>query len=91
MNESTILAKDKIRGCTYVVTISGKLLTVTMSGYGLVAKDTQKVTRVGSEFNYDAALLAEKMVTLERRMRDLARITTQLKANEVTGVPTFTE
>ncbi|MGV0949255.1 MAG: hypothetical protein ACOYB3_01190 [Azonexus sp.] len=92
MNDSVTLAKDKIGGCRYVVTVRGNLLTVTMRGYGLKATDSQKITRKGDEFNYDAAALTTKMVALERRMRDLARLTTQLtENNHLTGVARLSE
>lgn len=92
MNDRTVLAKDKIGGCRYEVAIQGSLLTVTMRGYGLKATDTQKISRIKSgHFNYDAEKLKEKMVTLERRMRELARLTAVLQANHVTGVPHMTE
>lgn len=93
MNETpTILAKDKIGKCRYTVSISGSTLTVTMRGYGLEAYDSQRVVLDGKgKFNYCAAKLTEKMVRLEQRMRNLARLTTQLQANGLTGVVKVTE
>ena len=82
MNDSVTLAKDKIGGCRYVVTVRGTMLTVTMRGYGLKATDSQRISRAkNGHFNYDAQALRDKMVTLERRMRDLARLTTTLQQN----------
>jgi hypothetical protein len=67
--------------------LSGSTLTVTMRGYGLEARDSQRVVLDGKgKFNYCAAKLTEKMVRLEQRMRNLARLTTQLQANGLTGV-----
>ena len=65
MNERTVLAEDKIGKCRYVVSVTGSTLRVDMTGYGLTAQDTQPVTRKGTRFNYDAAKLTEKMVTLD--------------------------
>ena len=86
-----VLAKDKIGGCRYVVTLRGSTLIVEMRGYGLKATDSQRTRRTKGKFNYDAAKLGDKMVVLERRMRALARLTTQLKVNHVTGIPTMNE
>jgi len=93
MNDSVTLAKDKIGGCRYVVTVRGTMLTVTMRGYGLKATDSQRISRSKTgHFNYDAAALTAKMVSLERRMRDLARLTTQLTDNNhLTGVARLSE
>lgn len=86
MNGTTTIAKDKIGGCRYVITATGTTLRCTMRGYGLEAFETQPVTRQGKRFNYDAAALKDKMVTLERRMRELARLSTLLKNNGLSGV-----
>lgn len=87
MSSISTLAEDKIGGCRYAVTVKGRLLTVTLRGYGLKAVDTQKIShKRNGHFNYDAEALTQKMVLLERRMRELARLTTVLKANSLTGV-----
>ena len=87
MNGTTTIAKDKLGGCKYRVTVTGTTLRCTMRGYGLEAFETQEISRrANGHFNYDADSLKVKMVTLERRMRDLARLTTALKANGLTGV-----
>ena len=87
MNDTVTIAKDKLGGCRYCITVTGTTLRCTMRGYGLEAFETQKITRkANGHFNYDAAALKDKMVTLERRMRELARLTTALKANGLSGV-----
>lgn len=86
----TVLAKDRIGKCHYTITLQGRMLVCEMRGYGLKATETQKL-RKGADFNTQAAKLTLKMVTLERRMRDLARLTTQLAANNVTGVARLVE
>lgn len=86
MNGTITIAKDNLGGCKYRITITGTTLRCTMRGYGLEAFETQPVTRQGKRFNYDADALKEKMVTLERRMRELARLTTVLKGNGISGV-----
>ncbi len=87
-----ILAKDKIGGCRYVIKIKGKMLVCEMRGYGLKATETEKLkTRKHDHFAFDAAALRDKMVRLERRMHDLARLTEQLKSNGVSGVARLPE
>ena len=87
MNDTIILAKDKLGGCRYIVSVAGTTLRCTMRGYGLEAVETQEINRRGKHFNYDADALRAKMVTLERRMRELARLTTVLlKNNDLTGI-----
>lgn len=89
MSNTNILARDRMGKCRYVVSLTGTTLRVVMRGYGLEAFDTQEVKRRKGKkvhFNDYAHLLTDKMVTLERRMGALARLTTQLKANGITGV-----
>ena len=57
-----------------------------MLGYGLKASDTQSVACKNGHFNYDALALRDKMVVLERRMRELSRLATILQANNLTGI-----
>lgn len=87
MNGTITIAKDNLGGCKYRITITGTTLRCTMRGYGLELFETQEVTRkANGHFNYDADALKEKMRTLERRMCELARLTTALKANGLSGV-----
>lgn len=86
MNED-ILAKDKIGECRYTIKLTGGKLVCEMRGYGLKATETETLKRRRHDhFAFDAAALRDKMVRLEQRMRNLARLTTQLQANNLTGV-----
>lgn len=86
MNET--LASDKIGGCRYTITIKGDQLVCVMKGYGLKAQEVQPLTKGRKDhFSFDAAALRDRMVRLERRMRDLARLQTSLTAeNNLSGV-----
>lgn len=88
MNDTNILASDKIGGCRYTITIKGDQLVCVMKGYGLRAQEVQPLGKGRKDhFSFDAAALRDKMVTLERRMRDLARLQTSLTANnQLSGV-----
>ncbi len=81
---SDILAKDKMGKCSYVVRLVGKDLVAKMQGYGLEGTETHRCTH--KDFNDDVAAHKEKMRLLERRMGDLARLTTALQANNISGV-----
>lgn len=89
MNGTLKLAKDKLGKCRYVVTLTGTTLKVVMDGYGFRGQATVETTtkrKRKPHFNDYAHLLTGQMVTLERRLGELARLTNALKANKVTGV-----
>lgn len=79
-----VLARDKIGGCKYTVSIRGNQLICVVVGYGYRAQDVQDLK--DPEFNYDAEALRNKLVSLERRMRDLSRLSDKLaKENGLTA------
>jgi hypothetical protein len=85
MNDS-VIAKDKIGKCRYIIRQAGRMLTITMMGYGLKAIKTYQCRC--RDFNHDAQIVRDRLlVPMVRDMEQLARLSTRLGLNLISGIP----